>query len=47
VPLIDSVAAGTRWALRGNAVASERTAPGFDVPWENMPPEMRALSLRS
>ena len=47
VPLIDSVAAGARWALRGNAPASERATPGFDVPWENVSPELAALSLRA
>jgi Asp/Glu/hydantoin racemase len=47
VPLIDSVAAGARWALRGDAAAAERAAPGFDVPWDNMSPDMGALSLRA
>ena len=43
VPLIDSVAAGARWALRGNAVPPERSQPGFDVPWQNVSAEMAAL----
>jgi allantoin racemase len=43
VPLIDSVAAGARWALRGNAAPAERATPGFDVPWQNVSPEMAAL----
>jgi Asp/Glu/hydantoin racemase len=42
-PLIDSVAAGARWALRGNAAPSERSQPGFDVAWLNLSREMAAL----
>jgi len=43
VPLIDSVLAGTRWALRGHALASQCVTAGFDVPWENVSPELTAL----
>lgn len=43
VPLIDSVAAGARWALRGHAAPAERSQAGFDIPWRNVSPEMAAL----
>lgn len=43
VPLIDSVAAGARWALRGHAAPPDRNRPGFDVPWHNVSPELAAL----
>jgi Asp/Glu/hydantoin racemase len=43
VPLVDSVAAGARWALRGHAAPSERSRAGFDVPWQNVSAEMAAL----
>jgi len=45
VPLVDSVLAGARWALRGNALPPQRANAGFDVPWEQVSPEMRALGL--
>lgn len=44
VPLIDSVAAGTRHAL-GLAHAPVRATPGFDVRWHNVTPELQALGL--
>lgn len=43
VPLIDSVTAGARWALRTPAAPSERRAPGCDVRWEQLSPELTAL----
>jgi Asp/Glu/hydantoin racemase len=43
VPIIDSVVAGAHWALRGNAVPSQRSSPGFDMPWVNLSAEMTAL----
>jgi hypothetical protein len=46
VPLVDSVIAGAHWALRSNAPPAERTAPGFDVPWQNVSPELAALGTR-
>jgi len=45
VPLIDSVHAGTRWALRSSAVPPERSAPGFDVDWQNVSAELTALGI--
>lgn len=44
VPLIDSVAAGTRHAL-GLQQAGLRASPGFDVQWHHVAPELRALGL--
>ena len=44
VPVIDSVVAGTHWALRAEAVA--RQAPGFDVAWERVSAEMTALGIQ-
>lgn len=46
VPLIDSVAAGARWALRGHATPPQRSQAGFDVPWHNVSAEMAALGPR-
>ena len=46
VPLVDSVLAGARWALRSHATPSQRAAAGFDVPWENVSPELAALGQR-
>jgi allantoin racemase len=43
VPLIDSVLAGAHWALRSHAPPPQRGKPGFDVPWENLSPELTAL----
>jgi len=43
VPVIDSVLAGARWALRGNAPPAGRAAAGFDVPWERLSAELVAL----
>ena len=45
VPIIDSVLAGARWALRSHAPPPQRGTPGFDVPWENLSPELTALGL--
>lgn len=45
VPLIDSVLAGAHWALRSHAPPPQRGTPGFDVPWENLSPELSALGL--
>ncbi|HSV46727.1 MAG TPA: aspartate/glutamate racemase family protein [Ramlibacter sp.] len=47
VPLIDSVAAGTRWALRGHAHLPQRLEPGFDVPWKNVSEELAALGIKA
>ncbi|EJL89781.1 hydantoin racemase, partial [Polaromonas sp. CF318] len=46
VPLIDSVLAGAHWALRSHAPPPQRATPGFDLPWENLSPELTALGLR-
>ncbi|RZJ26133.1 MAG: Asp/Glu racemase [Haliea sp.] len=43
VPLIDSVLAGARWALRGHTPPAQRALAGFDVSWEQLSPEMQAL----
>jgi Asp/Glu/hydantoin racemase len=43
VPLVDSVAAGARWALRTHAAPPQRAQAGFDVPWHNVSAEMAAL----
>lgn len=45
VPLIDSVLAGAHWALRSHAPPAQRHTAGFDVPWEQVSPELRALGL--
>ena len=45
VPLVDSVLAGARWALRSHAPAPQRATAGFDVRWENVSPELAALGL--
>lgn len=45
VPLIDSVLAGAHWALRSHAPPAQRRTAGFDVPWEQVSPELRALGL--
>lgn len=45
VPVIDSVLAGARWILRSHEVPAPRTAPGFDVPWQGLSPELTALGL--
>lgn len=45
VPVIDSVTAGTTWALRSHAVPPERSTPGFDITWDNVSPELAALGL--
>jgi len=43
VPLIDSVAAGARWALRAHPPPPQRQLAGFDVSWQNVSEEMAAL----
>lgn len=43
VPLIDSVAAGARWALRTPVPPPQRATPGFDTPWQRLSPELTAL----
>lgn len=45
VPVIDSVIAGTTWALRSHATPPERRQPGFDVAWQQVSPELTALGL--
>ena len=45
VPVIDSVLAGTRWALRGDTPPAQRDKPGFDVRWGGLSPELTALGL--
>lgn len=46
VPIVDSVTAGTHWALRGNAPPPQRQTTGFDVPWVNLSGELTELGLR-
>ncbi|MFC5522959.1 aspartate/glutamate racemase family protein [Polaromonas jejuensis] len=46
VPIIDSVLAGAHWALRTHAPPAQRSAPGFDVPWDKLSPELIALGLQ-
>jgi Asp/Glu/hydantoin racemase len=43
VPVIDSVIAGTHWALRTPPRPPQRQTPGFDVAWQGLSPEMSAL----
>jgi len=43
VPLIDSVLAGARWALRSHVLPPSRIKPGFDVPWQGVSAELAAL----
>jgi Asp/Glu/hydantoin racemase len=43
VPLVDSVSAGTRWALSRQAPGSGRASAGFDTPWDNVSAEMERL----
>ncbi|MCW5651138.1 MAG: aspartate/glutamate racemase family protein [Ramlibacter sp.] len=45
VPLIDSVLAGAHWALRSHTPPPARSTPGFDIPWQNLPPEFTVLGL--
>jgi allantoin racemase len=47
VPLIDSVLAGVRWALRTHVPAPHRARAGFDVRWENVSPELASLGLKA
>ncbi|WP_234265642.1 aspartate/glutamate racemase family protein [Hydrogenophaga sp. NFH-34] len=44
VPVIDSVIAGTHWALRTPPLPPQRATPGFDIAWEGLSPEMVAMS---
>jgi len=44
VPVIDSVTAGTHWALRTPPLPPSRSTPGFDITWEGLSPEMLALA---
>jgi allantoin racemase len=44
VPVIDSVTAGARWALRTPSLPPTRHAPGFDSPWQGLSPEMQRLA---
>ncbi len=46
VPVIDSVHAGARWALRADVPPAPRAEPGFDVPWEHLSPELTALGMK-
>lgn len=43
VPVIDSVVAGTHWALRSPPLPPLRATPGFDIAWQGLSAEMRAL----
>ena len=44
VPVIDSVLAGARVAMGNTLPAAERSAPHFDVQWQQMPGAMMHLS---
>ncbi len=46
IPVIDSVLAGARWALRSAPLPPARERPGFDVAWQGLSPEMAALGTR-
>lgn len=43
VPVIDSVTAGTHWALRTMPLPPQRHTAGFDIAWQGLSPEMQAL----
>lgn len=43
VPVIDSVIAGTHWALRTPPLPPMRATPGFDIAWQGLSPEMTWL----
>lgn len=43
VPVIDSVTAGTHWALRTTPLPPARQTPGFDIAWQGLSPEMTRL----
>ena len=43
VPVIDSVLAGARWALRAPAAPPERQVAGFDAAWSGVSEELAAL----
>lgn len=43
VPLVDSVGAGTRMALRLQPPAGARAQPGFEVAWQQVATELTAL----
>jgi allantoin racemase len=44
VPVIDSVTAGTHWALRTHPTNPARSLAGFDIAWEGLSAEMSALA---
>lgn len=44
VPVIDSVVAGTHWALRVAPQPPLRNTPGFNARWQGLSPEMHALA---
>ena len=46
VPIVDSVTAGTHWALRSHVTPPQRATPGFDVPWVNLSAELTGMGLR-
>lgn len=46
IPVIDSVLAGARWALRSAPLPPARERAGFDVAWQGLSPEMAALGTR-
>jgi allantoin racemase len=43
VPVIDSVIAGTHWALRTPPLPPQRQTPGFDIAWQGLSPDMTRL----
>lgn len=43
VPVIDSVHAGVGWALEQGSQKPLRTAPGFDIPWQNLSAELMRM----
>ncbi|MCW5652991.1 aspartate/glutamate racemase family protein [Hydrogenophaga sp.] len=43
IPVIDSVLAGARWALRSAPLPPARERAGFDIAWQGLSPEMAAL----
>ncbi len=47
VPVIDSVTAGTHWALRTPPLPPARPTAGFDIAWQGLSPEMLALGPTS
>lgn len=45
VPVIDSVVAGTQWAVEPKRERPARAAPGFETAWQGVSPELAALGL--